>query len=168
MHNQKMKRILALFTVGPMLDLFAFIVIYYMVYLPHYEIAAALASGADHFEFNDRMYMCLLGLMLPFGHLIGFIEFCFPKLANTRFLNLVVIFLAILLVAIGITLSSYKKTEIVEHGYFVCEPVSYKGKLADFDVYVKDEESCIRLIRERAEMFPEMWKGKEYLWQDKQ
>lgn len=140
--NKKLAHSIILF-----FDLLSFLGIWYACHEAQ-RILIEITNQADIIEFGNRDLLIIVVLIVPVGHIMAIVEHYHGELVKSysRFLNFSVIFMLIILIAVGFFGSFWIKSRVENDGYFYCRNASGISALARTLVYTKSTDICEKIV----------------------
>lgn len=125
----------------------------YIFYDEFSRILAGIEIQAEIIKFGNRIGFVIVGIVIPVVHLIGAIEYFWPKVIqqNKRILNISLLIFGIAVLVTAFASSSWMKSKVENAGYIYCRNASGISALAKTLVYTKDLEVCEELVAAKHE-----------------
>ncbi len=146
--NKKLAHLIIIF-----FDLLCFLGLWF----GYHEIQRTLmyiTNQADIIEFGNRVGFFIVGLIVPFGHIIAIVEYFNPELIKTynRLLNYSTIVTFIILFGSGFIGSSWIKSRVENADYIYCSNASGVSALAKTLVYTRSIDICEELVKSKRKI----------------
>jgi hypothetical protein len=145
--NNKLRHAIILF-----FDLFC-IVMFWILYDDFKQTLTEINNQVDIIRFGNRDGFFIMGIVVPFMHLLIIIEQLWPDFLNKfkkyqKHINYCVMGFVVALLLAGFAISSWLQTRAENAGYVYCWYVSSPSALAKRLVYTKGQELCEELEAE--------------------